>query len=565
MTNGVQLLGCSCAESTRVSTTQQAGDGSVQSGSLGTTSVETSSIGVSTSVSTLEPNHADSVTVSDGSGSVHRDSLVQNNIHLHCICCSRLAPHAVNNYWPFHHCTAHHPLITRYVNVHHFHQHFHGEPSVTYPMSNSGYVGLPPSDPLQGLRGGFTFNGAVFRPLQMMPSLIDSSFLSRDARHAFQPQSRLSSATPPSSNEYSSSARAITTSQPVIPLLSPHSPVDPVEQSSRVSGVIDQTGGATVVQSNRMGDGSSGSSEQSGNSFLEGFVFLSDSSDDDDPLVPYETYISALIHSPVPLWQQRQLEGQQGHLERRRRVESQWFNYREQMDAPAGFPIPPISFDRRVGQHLSQPVASSPETSHYVTSCSGDRDSASDSSGEYATRLRSSRRREATPINYQMPAFMEHLVPTTSIVDPQDVSQTTQNRSNDEPIQESRRRSLNDSTETRSLYTQTSPFFGPFVLLDRQSWPMEAQLLRHMAQILETPEGATMSVIERNTVCSRFVPSSPLPDGEEDKCSICLLEFERDDSIRTLRCNHFFHVRCIDRWLVINKKCPVCRLEVDHV
>ncbi|KFD53907.1 hypothetical protein M514_05174 [Trichuris suis] len=560
MTNGVQLLGCSCAENTRSSTTQQTGNGSVQSGNLGTTSVEASLVGASTSSSTLEPNRAALATISDGNGNVHRDSLVQNSVHLHCICCSRLAPHAVSNYWPFHHCTAHHPLITRYVNVQHFHHHFHGEPTVTYPMSNAGYVGAP-NDSLHGLGVSFPFNGTSLRPVQMVPSLTYPSFFSRDARHAFQPQSRLSSATPPSSNEHSSSARAITTSQPIIPLLSPHSRVDAVEQSSRVSGVIDQTGGATVVQSNRMTDGSSGSSEQSGNSFLEGFVFLSDSSDDDDPLVPYETYVSALIHSPVPLWQQRQLEGQQGHLERRRRVESQWFNYREQMDAPSGYPIPPISFDRREGQHLSQPVARNPETSRNVTGCSGDRDSTSNSTGELAARFHSSRRHETTPINYQIPAFAEHLFPTASLIDPD----ASQNRSDDELIQESRGRSLNGNTESRSLYTQTSPFFGPFVLLDRQSWPMEAQLLRHMAQILETPEGATMAVIERNTVCSRFVPSGPLPDGEEDKCSICLLEFERNDPIRTLRCNHFFHVRCIDRWLVINKKCPVCRLEVDHV
>lgn len=43
------------------------------------------------------------------------------------------------------------------------------------------------------------------------------------------------------------------------------------------------------------------------------------------------------------------------------------------------------------------------------------------------------------------------------------------------------------------------------------------------------------------------------------------MDFETGEDVRTLRCTHLFHVDCIDRWLVYNKKCPVCRIEVDCV
>ncbi|KAI4356146.1 hypothetical protein L6164_000192 [Bauhinia variegata] len=44
------------------------------------------------------------------------------------------------------------------------------------------------------------------------------------------------------------------------------------------------------------------------------------------------------------------------------------------------------------------------------------------------------------------------------------------------------------------------------------------------------------------------------------ECPICLGEFEKGDKVRMLpKCNHAFHVRCIDRWLMSNSSCPTCR------
>ena len=45
-------------------------------------------------------------------------------------------------------------------------------------------------------------------------------------------------------------------------------------------------------------------------------------------------------------------------------------------------------------------------------------------------------------------------------------------------------------------------------------------------------------------------------------CSIC-----QDNSeviIRILKCNHYFHITCIDKWLSNNKTCPVCRYNLEN-
>lgn len=44
-----------------------------------------------------------------------------------------------------------------------------------------------------------------------------------------------------------------------------------------------------------------------------------------------------------------------------------------------------------------------------------------------------------------------------------------------------------------------------------------------------------------------------------EECSICMVKFKKNNIIKMLKCEHLFHIECIDTWLKNNNKCPVCR------
>lgn len=41
------------------------------------------------------------------------------------------------------------------------------------------------------------------------------------------------------------------------------------------------------------------------------------------------------------------------------------------------------------------------------------------------------------------------------------------------------------------------------------------------------------------------------------------LEFEEEEDVRRLPCMHLFHVPCVDQWLALNKRCPICRVDIE--
>ncbi|XP_028805378.1 NEP1-interacting protein-like 2 isoform X2 [Neltuma alba] len=46
------------------------------------------------------------------------------------------------------------------------------------------------------------------------------------------------------------------------------------------------------------------------------------------------------------------------------------------------------------------------------------------------------------------------------------------------------------------------------------------------------------------------------------KCSICQEEYEGDDEVGKLKCEHSYHFECIRQWLAQKNFCPVCKQEV---
>ena len=76
------------------------------------------------------------------------------------------------------------------------------------------------------------------------------------------------------------------------------------------------------------------------------------------------------------------------------------------------------------------------------------------------------------------------------------------------------------------------------------------------------PRGVDPDTI-RNLPTRTFQPSSSSSDGNnaktDDKCSICLCQYEAGEEVKMLPCLHSYHGQCIDRWLQQSNACPVCK------
>lgn len=54
-------------------------------------------------------------------------------------------------------------------------------------------------------------------------------------------------------------------------------------------------------------------------------------------------------------------------------------------------------------------------------------------------------------------------------------------------------------------------------------------------------------------------------DTTDEKCTICMTEFEEGDKCKKIKCDHEFHVECLGQWLTeCSIKCPLCRTELTE-
>ena len=87
---------------------------------------------------------------------------------------------------------------------------------------------------------------------------------------------------------------------------------------------------------------------------------------------------------------------------------------------------------------------------------------------------------------------------------------------------------------------------------------MEEQL---MGFAQPTILGVSQQRIDCQTLSYRYNKENPVL---EEKCTICLCEYTHNDDVRRLPCMHLFHIDCVDRWLQQNKRCPMCRMDIDY-
>lgn len=50
----------------------------------------------------------------------------------------------------------------------------------------------------------------------------------------------------------------------------------------------------------------------------------------------------------------------------------------------------------------------------------------------------------------------------------------------------------------------------------------------------------------------------------QERCVICLEEYEEGTELRVLFCGHEFHPKCVDPWLLSKRRCPLCQFDVVY-
>ncbi|RIA91371.1 hypothetical protein C1645_767485 [Glomus cerebriforme] len=104
--------------------------------------------------------------------------------------------------------------------------------------------------------------------------------------------------------------------------------------------------------------------------------------------------------------------------------------------------------------------------------------------------------------------------------------------------------------------SQTSPMSSNIETQDQQ--PPSRKKSRIKQLFGRSRKGSSTSV-------PTVSPPFPIPNSDDAVCSICLESYEDGDELRHLWCSHHFHKNCVDEWLKLNKKCPMCREDVEEM
>ena len=52
---------------------------------------------------------------------------------------------------------------------------------------------------------------------------------------------------------------------------------------------------------------------------------------------------------------------------------------------------------------------------------------------------------------------------------------------------------------------------------------------------------------------------------EDDRCVICMCDFEEEEPVKKLICSHYFHEACIMKWFEAHSTCPICKKSLKEI
>jgi hypothetical protein len=133
-------------------------------------------------------------------------------------------------------------------------------------------------------------------------------------------------------------------------------------------------------------------------------------------------------------------------------------------------------------------------------------------------------------------------------------------------IQPIRTTTTTTTIENNNSWPSTPLLFRSFrnpIFLSNNEHVME-ELLRMEEQLNglnnTTNIGANQEHINCRTLSYKYIKEQI---SFEEKCTICLCEYDQHDYVRRLPCMHLFHIQCVDKWLTQSKRCPICRIDID--
>eukprot|EP00929_Paragymnodinium_shiwhaense_P038208 TRINITY_DN20234_c0_g1_i2.p1 TRINITY_DN20234_c0_g1~~TRINITY_DN20234_c0_g1_i2.p1 ORF type:complete len:353 (-),score=43.52 TRINITY_DN20234_c0_g1_i2:71-1087(-) len=117
---------------------------------------------------------------------------------------------------------------------------------------------------------------------------------------------------------------------------------------------------------------------------------------------------------------------------------------------------------------------------------------------------------------------------------------------------------LPDFYRAVKVYASLSMTYTLFMYINLIGFVHVLQLLMNRG-MLQTSNRAPKGSLERNTT---VVP--PGDPALNDQCSVCMSPFSTGTTVKTKRCQHLFHKKCLQHWLNVNRTCPLCRDDLGY-
>ena len=81
-------------------------------------------------------------------------------------------------------------------------------------------------------------------------------------------------------------------------------------------------------------------------------------------------------------------------------------------------------------------------------------------------------------------------------------------------------------------------------------------------------------IVQRNIGGRFFIPQCVVRDNSsyslmtetmvEEECGICIGSLVINEEFALTKCGHSYHEFCLNEWLKVNEKCPMCRAELEE-